>query len=149
MGEFRMLLRTTVGSGPAVLLVLLLGCGEPGRVPTAEVTGTVTYNGSPAQGAAVTFFPEQGRPASGVTDAQGKFSLSTFASGDGAVLGKHTVTIAEAASAEPPPMPGMPGAEDYKPPESRFPAKYADQSTTPFSKTVEKGENEFTFDMTD
>jgi len=145
-----MLLRRTVLLKLAMASVLVAGCGKAGTEPTAKVTGTVTYNGSPAEGAAVTFYPEQGRPASGVTDAQGKFTLSTFASGDGAVLSKHTVTIAEAASKEAPPMPGTPGAENYMPPAPRFPAKYADRSTTPFTATVEKGEkNEFTFDMTD
>jgi hypothetical protein len=149
-------LRRTVGVELATVLVLVLalvlvaGCGKAGTEPTAKVTGTVTYNGARAAEAAVTFYPEQGRPASGVTDAEGAFTVSTFASGDGAVLGKHTVTIAEAASKEPPPMPGMPGAENYKPPAPRFPAKYADRSTTPFTATVEKGKkNEFTFDMTD
>jgi hypothetical protein len=143
-------LRRTVGVELAMVLVLVAGCGRAGTERTAKVTGTVTYKGSPAEGAAVTFYPEQGRPASGVTDAQGRFTVSTFASGDGAVLGKHAVTIAEAAGGEPPPMPGMPGAENYKPPEPRFPAKYADRSTTPFTATVEKGKkNEFTFDMTE
>jgi hypothetical protein len=143
-------LRRTVGLELAMVLVLVVGCGRAGTEPTGKVTGTVTYQGKPAEGAAVTFYPEQGRPASGVTDAEGRFTVSTFASGDGAVLGKHTVTIGEAASKESPPMPGTPGAENYRPPAPRFPAKYADRSTTPFTATVEKGKkNEFTFDMTD
>ena len=132
-----------------LLTFVATGCGKAGTVPTAKVTGTVAYKGKAAEGAAVTFFPEQGRPASGATDAQGKFTVSTFASGDGAVLGKHKVTIADAAPVEPPPMPGMPGAENYKPPAPRYPAKYRDVGTTPLTAEVGKGTNEFKFEMTD
>ncbi len=36
---------------------------------------------------------EGGRPATGITDAQGKFSLETMKPGDGALVGKHKVTV--------------------------------------------------------
>lgn len=36
-----------------------------------------------------------GRPASGVTDAHGNYRLKTFEADDGAILGKHAVTIAK------------------------------------------------------
>ena len=139
--------------GLSVLLVLVLvgvvGCGgEPGTAPTVKVTGTVTYNGEPVEGASVAFIPENGRPASGTTDPSGKFTLSTFESGDGAVPGKHTVAISE------PSDDGEDGGEeDYSLPDDsagRFPAKYADLTTSDFTADVaEGGENVFTFDMTD
>jgi len=36
--------------------------------------------------------------ATGTTDAQGKYQLSTFGENDGAVLGKHVVTISQSAT---------------------------------------------------
>ena len=137
--------------GLIVVLVLVgvVGCNDkPGTAPTLKVTGTVTYNGEPVEGASVAFIPENGRPASGTTDASGKFTLSTFESGDGAVLGKHTVAISESSEA-----PSAEGEEDYSLPDEsaeRFPAKYADPGTSGFTADVKEGEDlDFTFDMTD
>ena len=131
------------------VLVLVLGCGSPGTVPTAEVTGTVTYNGAPVADASVGFIPASGRPASGITDASGKFTLSSFGEGDGAVPGQHKVAITPNAS-QPQPMPGTPeyeAAADAKPP---FPERYGDPSTSGFTAQVKEGEvNNFTFDMKD
>lgn len=130
--------------------VCMLGCGSEGTAPTAKVTGTVTYNGTPLEGVNVTFTPESGRPGLGTTDASGKFSVSTFSQGDGAVPGNHVVTITDAAPSVPEPMPGTPEAENYTPPEPRFPAKYSNPSTTTFKFEVKKGEkNDFALEMTD
>ena len=73
-------------------LALATGCGDgrPARIP---VSGTVTYRGKPLDGANVTFVPKGSRPASGQTDAQGRFTLQTFSSGDGVVAGDHVVCV--------------------------------------------------------
>lgn len=79
-------------------LLLAAGCGGPGM---ARVTGKVTWKGNPVKEAAVTFEPvprdasdrEPGKPATGFTDENGVYSLSTFRAEDGAILGKHTVSI--------------------------------------------------------
>ena len=79
---------------PAVVLALALaGCGSD-RPQTIRVSGTVTLDGSPVEGATVGFTPAGGgRLATGTTDASGKFTLTTFEDGDGAVPGTHTVTV--------------------------------------------------------
>ncbi len=142
-----MTLKGLTALGLAIALLAAAGCGGGGTAPTAKVTGTVTYNGDPIEGVSVGFIPEGegGRPASGTTDASGKFTLSTFEAGDGAVLGKHSVIITEA--------PDDTGNEDYSLPDEsakRFPDKYESPMTSGFEATVEKGkENSFTFDMTD
>lgn len=95
----------------------MAGCG--GGVRTVPVEGTVTVDGAPVEKVAVSFTPIGGQGtagpgSSGVTDAQGRFSLRTI--GDrrvtGAVPGKHRVTLSERA-----------WPEGYDP--------YADPSLTP------------------
>ena len=134
--------------GAVLVLVCVVGCGEPGTAPTVKVTGTVTYNGDPVEGASVAFIPESGRPASGTTDASGKFTLTTFKSGDGAVPGKHAVAITEPSEDT-----NTEGEVDYSLPDEpagRFPAKYTDPTTSGFTATVEEGgQTDFTFNMTD
>lgn len=74
-------------------LIWVSGCG-PGRPKTVPVTGTVTLDGQAVEGASVTFAPEAGgRPALGTTDKDGKFTLKTFEERDGALPGKHKVTV--------------------------------------------------------
>lgn len=82
---------------PLVLIALvgtaIIGCGSSGP-EMAPVTGVVTLDGAPVADAAVMFMPEGGgRPATGVTDAEGKFALETAEPGDGALIGKHKVTV--------------------------------------------------------
>ena len=73
--------------------------GDAGRLSpkrrdrTVKVTGMVTLDGQPARGLSVVFHPAKGRPAVGMTDGDGRFSLSTFRQGNGALLGQHVVTV--------------------------------------------------------
>ncbi len=74
--------------------VLALGCPQGADRPaTYQVTGKVTQNGSPVEGATVTFAPTgAGSAAVGKTDASGQYALST--SGDeGALPGQYNVTV--------------------------------------------------------
>ena len=84
--------RTIPLLGLVALTALFAGCG-PSRPETIYVKGVVTLDGNPVEGAAVLFSPTDGRPASGITDAQGEFELQTFAPRDGAILGTHKVTV--------------------------------------------------------
>lgn len=74
--------------------VALPGCG-PKYPETIPVAGTVTLDGKPVAGAAVVFTPEEGQQATGTTDDSGRFELSTFQLGDGALPGTHRVTVAK------------------------------------------------------
>jgi hypothetical protein len=79
-------------------LLLLSGCGEPTMAP---VKGRVTCQGKPVSEAAITFSPvprtegdkEPGKSATGYSDADGVYVLSTYKQLDGAHVGKHRVTI--------------------------------------------------------
>ena len=69
------------------------GCGSD-RPKTLRVAGVVTLDGQPLANASVMLAPEAGgRPATGVTDKDGRFALATFVPGDGALPGKHVVTV--------------------------------------------------------
>ena len=133
----------------AIVAGAVAGCGpRPGTDPTANVTGTVTLDGQPIERVSVAFMPESGRPASGLTDASGNFELSTFDTGDGAVLGKHKVVLSEQIS-DITPAPDDPNFATWKRPKPRFPKLYSDPQRTPFTVEVteEEDENVFQFDM--
>jgi hypothetical protein len=69
------------------------GCGpsRPARIP---ITGLVTFDGEPLAGASVTLVPVAGgRPATGATDAAGRFSLTTFGGQDGVIPGGYDAAV--------------------------------------------------------
>jgi hypothetical protein len=80
--------------------LLAVGCKSGPKL--APVSGTVTYNGKPVVKATIVFYPEQdgARGAMGETDDQGRYTLWTYAPGDGALVGKHLVSITLRGPAE-------------------------------------------------
>ena len=79
-------------------ILAVAGCGDSptgGDVSLAKAGGVVTFKGGPLAGASVTFIPEKGPVASGVTDLEGKFSLSTGTM-PGAAIGPCNVTVSAA-----------------------------------------------------
>jgi hypothetical protein len=60
-----------------------------------KVTGKVTLDDQPVEGASVIFQGESGggHPAAGQTDSEGVFYLGTFEGGDGAFPGEYKVLI--------------------------------------------------------
>lgn len=82
-----------------VLTFVMAGCS---RAPfdTAPVEGTVTIDGQPLKGGKVVFAPiaeegsaESGKSAIGPIQSDGTYSLTTYSSGDGAVVADHWVTV--------------------------------------------------------
>lgn len=74
------------------LLLLVVGCND--GVGLGTVTGQVTKGGQPQAKMWVQFSPAVGgRPAEGVTDAQGHYELSYTGTKKGALVGKHRVTV--------------------------------------------------------
>lgn len=87
-----------------VLLLILLapGCGNNDEYATVPVSGVVTCKGKPVANATVNFSPlrgqgraedKTGRLALGMTDKDGRFTLTTYENNDGAIVGKHVVTV--------------------------------------------------------
>lgn len=122
-----------------VSIFSLAGCGGADLPELGEVTGTVTLNGQPVEGALVEFIPDSGRPSSGVTDAEGVYTLTYTAEASGAVTGTHTVNITTARAQQ--------GGEGDEPlvearPET-IPQAYNDETT--LSVEVEAGSNTHDF----
>ena len=96
------------------------------------------------EGAEVTFAPDGGALAMGRTDAGGKFTLRTFADGDGALAGNHRVTVVKYV--------GQPATAEnpYPITTNALPPRYAqpDQSGLTF-EVKPAGENHFRLELTD
>jgi hypothetical protein len=121
--------RTTVLPWAAlVLVVALAGCSNDPKV--VKVSGTLTYKGQPVKGADITFTPvdKGARPSTGRTDAEGRFTLEYARQGErvteGAIAGKHTVSVKASPLAGTVREPGMQPvlSKDLK----EFYDKYAD-----------------------
>ncbi|TVQ01253.1 MAG: hypothetical protein EA381_05605 [Planctomycetaceae bacterium] len=85
-----------------VIPVAFVGCGGGDLPTTVPVTGTVTLDGNPVDGATVNFMSDtENRLASGKTDASGKFTLQTIVGSQtapGAVVGGHGVAVLKSES---------------------------------------------------
>ncbi len=79
-------------SAAALLLAGLLGCsdGLPRRVP---VEGIVLIDGQPVTAGVVRVRPTEARPAIGDIGPDGRFSLTTYQTNDGCVVGTHPVEV--------------------------------------------------------
>ena len=148
---------------PAILalaLCVLPGCGGggPDRPTMAPVSGTVTLDGKPLAGANIRFFSEDqsAETATGVTDGEGKFQLTTYNTNDGAVPGAYKVAVSMIQSGQAGNVPetepdalNPPPAEMAEPDsgESSIPPQYLSPDTSPLKQTVMEGPNEFTIEL--
>ncbi len=137
----------------------LAGAGCGGGRGVVKVNGTVTLDGKPLAGALVSFVPRDlgsGRLATGRTDANGAFDLTTFRTGDGAIPGPYKVTITltaedpkTAVGKSPEEMseqekmalftrlsPKGKAEAEKKQPRSLVPAIYSDAEKTPLQEVV-------------
>ncbi|PQO27873.1 hypothetical protein [Blastopirellula marina] len=127
-------------------LLLLLGatsgCSDGTAYPsTAPIKGVVSYKNQPLADANVSFIPESGRPATGTTNSQGEFELTTFQPGDGAILGEHRVLIEKSSSAS---------TQLYAEVKSAVPKVYTQLKSTPLRQVVSKeGDQNVRIDLKD
>ena len=145
----------------AAVVVGLAGCAPTSDVGASTVTGTVTLNGAPVEGATVSFVPadDAGKIAAGTTDAQGKFTLTTVKAGDGAVPGAYNVAISKVEGAvaaggamtEESRQASMPGAGRAPAPvevKDLLPTKYKSAKDSGLTAEVKSGGgNDFTFTL--
>lgn len=135
----------------AALLVALCGCGGKGHPDLYPVTGKVTYRDQAVRGAQVMFMAAEASSgktpaAHGETDAEGRFTLMTFHSGDGATAGQYKVLITKGEEVPDPKQPNSP----YKITRDLLPARYGNAKQSDLKAEVKPGEpNDFPFNLTD
>jgi len=138
-------------------LAILGGSAGCGGSKLVQVKGVVTLDGKPLSLATITFNPIEGagRSASGLSDEDGNFELTTLRTNDGAAPGEYKVTVTKEQGAEPvdiSPSEGPKGLEAMfakKDPEARkkaaqarrkapvlVPRIYSDSTKTPFKEVV-------------
>jgi hypothetical protein len=140
--------------GLAVALALAAAsCGD-GKV---KVKGVVTLDGTPVEGAMVTFIPEAGggRNAFGSTKPDGSFQLMTQKENDGVAPGNYKVTVTytepvktAAAANMKDAWTAFKTAEKQKKPPAKYviPAKYGDPNKTVLKQKVPP-DGEVKFDL--
>ncbi|GAB6167384.1 hypothetical protein JCM19992_33840 [Thermostilla marina] len=122
----------------------LTGCGKKGPQLT-PLEGVVTLDGQPLEGATVLFEPQEGgRPATGVTDAQGRFVLQTYEPGDGVQVGMCAVAVTKEKE-----NPNAPPVEEGEivPIEYETPPLYASPKTSGITINVQPGMEPVTIEL--
>ena len=92
----------------ALAVASVAGCDNgPERFPTAPASGVVRCGGRPLAAGRVVFSPiaksgsaNSGKQARAYVDENGAFTLSTYADGDGAVVGDHKVFVETAGGGD-------------------------------------------------
>lgn len=134
-----------------ILTVLVLaamvgiGCSRKGGLETAPVKGKITYKGKALPSGSIMFVPAEGPAAMGEINSEGQYELTTYASGDGAVIGNHKVTITALQDMKD----ALPEQRSPTPPPI-IPAKYLSDTTSGLTAEVKaKTTNEVNFDLKD
>jgi hypothetical protein len=149
--------------------IFAVGCSDDGTLKTVNVSGTVTLDGKPVEGAMLTFEPVtegEGYSAFGATDASGRYKLQTsYGKAEaGTTPGKYKVTISKSqavddagnpiAVVQPTVVAVVDTSSDSSStlPTTKtkefMPAKTSRFGTTDLERTVEnKRENVFNFDL--
>lgn len=83
--------RLIIAAAIALVTVATVGCRRGPQV--VPVSGVVEVDGTPLTSGAITVVPEHGRAATGTIGKDGRFTLTTFVPGDGALLGRHRVAV--------------------------------------------------------
>jgi hypothetical protein len=138
----------TVVAGLFGIVVGLSGC-DSGGPPLGKVTGKVTLDGKPAPGIVLTFVPESGgSPSYGVSDGEGKYVLKFTDDKDGAMIGKHKVTLESQPGLSKEEMAEMKASgesvPDFTP--ASLPKKYRGDGT--ISVEVNRGNNDIPIELT-
>jgi len=120
-----------------VALGLLVGCST--SESPQPVRGQILSSNRPLVEALVVFHPQFAVPAGqpkplGITDAEGRFQLTTLGSNDGAFPGSYRITVEQRQER-------LSGEEIVRDGPNLLPARYAKSQSTPFEFTVTSGEN--------
>lgn len=118
-------------------ILAALGCTSENLPNLGKVTGKITFDGKPLNGAIVEFdrVDASVAPAFGKTDAEGKYELYYTRTAKGATVGEHKVMVNAFSDA----------GESGKVTKEFIPAKYNVMSE--LKATVKSGANQIDFDL--
>jgi hypothetical protein len=115
-----------------LLSAALCGCGDNRvRLPTASVSGTVSYQGRPLTAARITFLHSSGQAAAADVGPDGRFTVSAF-------QGNNQVAVTCVDADDPQFHHGGRGGAPSK---SRIPKKYAEFGQSGLTFEVKPGED--------
>ena len=128
-----------------LLVVIVCGSCSSAATELPAVSGRVTYQGAPVEGAMVVFHPaapSEQQPSQAKTDAEGRFAMSTHAGqGEyqpGLAPGKYEVEIAKTELS----------GDFTRPPRQLLPPKYASAKTSGLTAEVPaEGTEELVFTL--
>ena len=135
-------------------LSLLIGCSS-GGTRVEHVTGTVTLDGEPVEGARIAFSPVspdgENEGAFGRSDASGVYLLTSWGGEPdrGAMAGEYIVTVQKAEVIElMPPDETRSTYIETTAVRNLLPEIYLDRNTTPLRATVNRGRNIINLELT-
>jgi hypothetical protein len=134
------------------VLALCSGCDRtpPGRLPTYEVNGSVTYKGKPLpQADVLLMYPELQKTSFARSDEEGNFRLATYETADGALAGKALISVSkyEQVPVSKDPIAGEPGYDPSKaylpekPAKSLIPDRYASFDKSELTTVIEASDS--------
>lgn len=134
---------------PMILLsALLAGCGTSGP-ELSDVTGTITLDGKPLVGAAVTFRPKgdaaSGTASYGSTNHEGLYTLQFTRDKSGAMPGEYMVDVETSKLSKIELEENKAAGRPEPPPFVPIPKKY--KKSQPLTATVKAGKNTIDFPL--
>jgi len=134
-----------------VITGLIGGCGKspPGYVADlVAVSGTVTLNKQPLEGAIVTFVAQTGpsRSSAATTDELGNYSMTTSSAGEGVLPGSYAVVISKHVMPDGSPVPADVPPMDVGA-EEQLADRYSSFAAPTLSAEVGDGGGTFAFDL--
>lgn len=134
-----------------LLPVILAGCGN--EVPAyyadlVNVSGKVTFDSEPVEGAVVTFVAKSGpsRSSTATTDSQGEYFMTTPPAGDGVLPGSYDVVISKLILPDGSPVPADVPPMDVGA-EEQLPGQYSSFANPSLSADVGGDGGSFIFDL--
>ncbi|MCG8448800.1 MAG: hypothetical protein MI725_04360 [Pirellulales bacterium] len=129
--------------------VLMFGCGNSHHLEIAEVEGVITCDGRPVTQGVVIFIPVKGKRATGKIDSEGRYCLTTYSNGDGAIVGLHKVGVVAYEDMRQYYLAKYAESDSYEMPKAIVAEKYGDPFSSGLTFHVEPGKTnqaDFPFD---